>query len=441
MPSSNEAVLFFGDGHVDKEILYPEFEAILDGFMNFDAYAGREVRAAFVQINPRLKIQGIVFFLIGFDDEGRVLPTWNIPLQHLVDHATSGPDLGAGPARVACRSNCPVSWYRDHLWDPDVGEGSNTFEILRAAIERNRLGLVQRKAPEEEASAKPSPDRSADAVEIKGRYEQQLEEQQHQHELALRSQADRLKRHMEKVQEDYTAKLREQDETLEKLRRKLLQSRRKELELKELLGSSEQRFKKIQELYEDSVRRGSEEQANQLDVLRQQLDAELQQRLHEQAEELNERLSMHEVELHYRDEQLAKLRQDLSQLRRENQMLMQSEGGQILRRMTDSGITFVAYHPGIEHLVLAPSEITDYLKAPVAFVAERCGVSEDHYREWLMHYRLPVCRDTDESGECCGQPVDKVLKPQFFRPGDSDRCVEHRKARVEELAVEHTPER
>ncbi len=449
MPVNNEAVMFFEDAEVDKEILYSEFEAILDGFINFEAYAGRELRAAFVQISPQLKIQGLVFFLIGFDADGKVLPNWNIPLHHLVDHAESGPDLGAGPVRMACRSSCPVEWYREQLWNPEMKGEHATFAVLKGALERNRLGLVRQKAepapksaPEESLAPAPAPapasaaaapsavviDNSAEVLAAaQARYRKQLEALEREHELGLKTQADRLKRQLERLQADYTDRLNEQDRNYEALRAKLLKSRRKELALRELVDSHEQRFKKIQELYESSLRKGSEEHSSQLEVLRQQFESDLRQRLAAQAEELNERISMHEVELHYRDEQMGRLRQELAQLRRENQMLTQSEAGQILKRMTDSGITFVAYHPGIEHLVLAPAEITDYVKDPIAFVAERCGVAEDHYREWLMHYRLPVCRASDERGECCGQPVQKVLKPQFFRAGDSDRCDQHRR--------------
>lgn len=441
MSANNEAVMFFRDGRVDKEILYPEFESILDGFINFDVYAGREMQAAFVQLNPRLKAVGVVLFQIPFDDKGRVDEAWNIPLQHLADHAEPGPDLGAGPARVACRSMCPVEWYKQQLWDPDLQASPNTFDAIKAALERNRLGLVAEKeepvavpvaapvpAPAPAAVAQPVAVAAApEGPRFNRKYRQRLKELKAKRDLELRTQSDRLKRHLERIQAKYTEKLNEQDANIEALRQKLLRSRRKELELKELVDGHEQRFQKIQQSYEESLQQGSAEQAAQLSVLREQFEAELQQKLRQQAEDMVERLSMHEVELHYRDEQLANLREEVARLRKENQLALKSDSGQVLQRMSDAGVTFVAYHPGIEHLVLAASEIAEYLRDPIVFVANRCGVSEEHYREWLMHYRLPVCRATKANGEVCGRPVDKVLKPQFFRAGDSDHCELHRK--------------
>ena len=38
---SNEAIVFFEDGGVSKEMTYSEFEAILDGVVGMDDFAGR----------------------------------------------------------------------------------------------------------------------------------------------------------------------------------------------------------------------------------------------------------------------------------------------------------------------------------------------------------------------------------------------------------------
>ena len=160
--------------------------------------------------------------------------------------------------------------------------------------------------------------------------------------------------------------------------------------------------------------------------MREQFQVDLSDKLQAQAEELNERIAMREAELHYRDGQLSKLRDELALTKKELQSLMKNDSGQILQRMTDSGITFVAYHPGIEHLVPVPGEITAYVNDPITFVSQRCGVMVEEYREWLMHYRLPVCRHKDAEGQVCGQPIEKVMKPAFFRHGESDRCDEHR---------------
>ena len=53
---SNEAVVFFEDGAVSKEMTYSEFEAILDGVVGMDDFAGDTLKAVFVVVNGRLKV-------------------------------------------------------------------------------------------------------------------------------------------------------------------------------------------------------------------------------------------------------------------------------------------------------------------------------------------------------------------------------------------------
>jgi hypothetical protein len=71
------------------------------------------------------------------------------------------------------------------------------------------------------------------------------------------------------------------------------------------------------------------------------------------------------------------------------------------------------------------AEMNDYLENSTVFVAEKCGVSEDVYQQWLTHYRLPVCRAVNESSQYCGEEITKVLKPAEFKSGVSDRCGGH----------------
>ena len=97
MGALTEAVVFFKDDSVAKEMFFSEFEAVLDDVVGIADFAGDEVQAAFVQIEDSLKILGAVFFTISFDTRGRVTGNWNIPLRHLLDHASlvSPPTLGS----------------------------------------------------------------------------------------------------------------------------------------------------------------------------------------------------------------------------------------------------------------------------------------------------------------------------------------------------------
>src|SRR5690606_5771789 len=147
-PQMVEAVMFFSEhGGICKEMLFPEFEALLDGVVNLPDYADKQMRVVYTLINPRLMIRAAVFFLIDFDDNGQADTGWNIPLRHLAERAGRGPDLGAGPIRLACRSQCPVSWHQMHMWDPDLTPGHNDLVLLRDAAKRNNLGLLADEEP------------------------------------------------------------------------------------------------------------------------------------------------------------------------------------------------------------------------------------------------------------------------------------------------------
>ena len=151
-PQMVEAVVFFRGPGICKEMLFPEFEAVLDGVVNLQEFADQQIRAAYVLISPRLLIRAAVFFCIDFDEDGSADRGWNIPLRHLAERTGRGPDLGAGPIRLACRSQCPVSWHQMHLWDPESSAGRNHFVLIRDALRRNQLGLL---VDEEPAAVEP----------------------------------------------------------------------------------------------------------------------------------------------------------------------------------------------------------------------------------------------------------------------------------------------
>ena len=136
-----EAICFFGKKAVIKEMRYSEFEAVLDGVVGVSELANKTVNAAYLKINHSLQVHSIVTFTIEFNERGFADEDWNIPLRHLADNAGPGPDLGAGPIRLACRSQCSVSWYQRELWEPSQ-DGVNHFVLLKDAVKRNKLGLI-----------------------------------------------------------------------------------------------------------------------------------------------------------------------------------------------------------------------------------------------------------------------------------------------------------
>ncbi len=141
-PQMVEAVMFFTDQKISKQMLYPEFEAVLDGMVNMPEFTDQQMQAVYVLINPRLLVRSLVFFYIDFDEKGAADPSWNIPLRHLAERAGRGPDLGAGPIRLACRSQSSVPWHQMHLWDPDLSPKHNHILMVRDAVKSNTLGVL-----------------------------------------------------------------------------------------------------------------------------------------------------------------------------------------------------------------------------------------------------------------------------------------------------------
>mgnify|MGYP006952905825 CR=1 FL=1 len=86
-PLLTEAVMFFSERGISKEMLFPEFEALLDGLVASPEFADETVEAVFLQINARLQVRAAVFFTLDFDLDGYVNRLWNMPLRQIAERA------------------------------------------------------------------------------------------------------------------------------------------------------------------------------------------------------------------------------------------------------------------------------------------------------------------------------------------------------------------
>jgi hypothetical protein len=136
-----EAVLLFKGAEVIEQMLYPEFEGVLDHVTCLPQYADERVRGCYVRVHPNLTIGGVIFFCIDFDEHGYADRSWSLPLRRLMSVSGQGPDLGAGPIQLVCRTRCPQPELREELWDPSIQPGMNHFQILKSAIESNELNI------------------------------------------------------------------------------------------------------------------------------------------------------------------------------------------------------------------------------------------------------------------------------------------------------------
>ena len=422
---TQEAVIFFADGQIRREMLYPEFEALLDCVVPIRDFAGKTVEAAYVRLDARLAPVTVVLFLIPFDSDGFPEQHWDVPLRMLAERGVRGPDLGGGPVRLVTRSQCPIPGQEGQLWDIRFGAGGNTLAQLQERVLMNRLGLdvaEQDVAPAVPAawpgaaapaapvmapaatSAAPVGDSSETLLALMQQSSQQMAaaREQHQREsMALQQQLAVLQQHARALEDEKLA----------------------------LLARAEQQARTLEDqrtAAEGRTRQLAEQARREIDAARQTLEGERDAALAERDARMREGLARLERERETQEDQLHSLRSELTELRRDKLRLMGEGADKFFAQLKEKGVKFVAFQPGAGHLTIPMEDLNRYLEETEAFVAEKCGVSPEHYRRWLAHYNSPVCQGTAGSGAPCAKPLPKLLKPAEFVAGMHDRCDIHK---------------
>ncbi|WP_339897981.1 hypothetical protein [uncultured Gilvimarinus sp.] len=430
-----EAVIVFADGRIDRQLQYPEFEAVMDGFVPMQEFSGCRAQAVYVRINSSFRITTCVFFYVDFDPKGMIVKRWNVPFQQLAEAASRGPDLGAGPIALACYSQCPVAWQKNNLWDPIMEPGRNSFVLMKKAVASNTLGLIfPEPDPEPEESGVGGMASELAASELKAALEREyaqamrtrlahtLKEQR----LHINTVRSRMNLKLDELKRDHQERLGEYQQALEAQAQSLASAQAENAELQQQLAMQESRLNGLREYYQHKLNSAQLDEATQVRELEAEFDGRLEAALAEAREELQERLDMREVELYYRQQQEAAVREELELLRTEHESLLEQGATQILTPLQKAGINFVVFAPGVGQTTLPAAGVADYIANPDAYVAQLCGLSEPHYRLWLDHSKSPYCTATDAEGEECGVGVPRVLQPSDFHDGESNRCAEHR---------------
>lgn len=403
------AVFFMDGSDVSRQMRASEFGAFLDGYVGLSDLADSDVKAVYVVLSTELSIQSLVFFHIYFDEEGRADASWNMPVEELARKGAKGPDLGGGPVRLVCRSQCPATVNADELWDPDMTPGSNHFQSIRRAVESNALKFRKAIPPSDEdipvlsadsasASQQSAPDSGAAAD--RARLAQLIREQrlriktlQSVHRDAL-SDLQRENRHEIQALRNELADLQQRHE-----RQKLSNEQMK----KRLAERNEQYLSMQEQIANEAANKDREGAAASAEVVL-----------------LKEQLERRQRELELRDEKIVALEQENYDLRHQT-----PAENSVMDHLQKHSVFLVAYHPGVGHITLPYEDIEPYFRNPVAYAAERCGLNEPAYRQWLEHYENPVCGHQGPEGALCNEPVMRVSQPAEFRPGVDDRCEQH----------------
>jgi len=428
-----EAVIVFAEGRIDRQLQYPEFEAVMDGFVPMQDFAGCRAQAVYVRINAKLHVTTCVFFYVNFDPRGMIAKRWNVPLQQLAEAASRGPDLGAGPIALACYSQCPIEWQKNNLWDPLMEPGRNSFVLMKKAVATNVLGLMFPEVelePEPEESAGNSMASELAASELKAALEREyaqamrtrlahtLKEQR----LHINTVRSRMSLKLDELKRDHQERVGEYQQALDAQAQELASLLAENHSLQQQFTMQESKLGGLREYYEHKLSAARSDESTQVRELKLEFDA----RLNEAKEELQERLDMREMELFYRQQQEAAVREELELLRAEHEQLLEQGATQILTPLQKAGISFVVFAPGVGQTTLPAASVADYIANPEAYFAELCGLTDNHYRLWLDHSHSPYCTAMNAEGDECGVGVTRVTQPTDFHDGESNRCSEHR---------------
>lgn len=403
------AVFFMDGSDVSRQMRATEFGAFLDGYVGLSDLADSDVKAVFVLLSPALDVRSLVFFRIYFDEEGRADATWNLPIEGLATKGAKGPDLGGGPIRLVCRSQCPDSVNADELWDPDMAPGSNHFQSIRRAVNANALKFRKQTPPSDEDIPTLAADSGSQSQA--GRNDDPEAADRSRLAQLIREQRLRIKT-LQSVHRDALSDLQREN-------RHELQIQRNEL------ADLQQRYER-QKLTNEQLKKRLAERNEQYLSMQEQIASEAANKDREGAAAsaevvlLKEHLDRRQRELELRDEKIVALEQENYDLRHQT-----PTENSVMEHLQQHSVFLVAYHPGVGHITLPYDDIKPYFSNPVLYAAERCGLNEPAYRQWLEHYERPVCCHEGKKGAHCEEPVMRVSQPSEFRPGVDDRCEQH----------------
>ena len=312
-----------------------------------------------------------------------------------------------------------------HLWDPSLKPGRNELLLLRDAARRNNLGiLIEHPSPAKSETAKWV---APEEVKAMAKRLARKMDQEHRKKTAQLIRQQRLRLHsLTKQYEEQFARLRLAGEQREKHLQAQLDTLQEVLACQEELNidlrvqhhEQAEELRRAREEFASQLRSAENDGRSKAELLRGQLERDIQARLASAVAPFQARVAALQAELAGYSAREDHMQQELDRLR-------QNEG-RSLERLAAQGVMFVAYHPGTGHLTIPPADITRYQSDPKAYVADKCLVSPEHYREWLAQYQQPTCAATLPSGDRCAMPIDRVETPSRFVRGQSGCCARHR---------------
>ncbi len=481
---AQEVIFFISDTGVSKEMMFTEFEAVLDGVVGLQEFANTTSYCVFSVINPGLQPQAFVFFTIDFDENGEPPSTWNLPFQTLIQKANPV-TFGSYQAKVITQSSCSTEWHKTGLWDPS----EQVVAVICEAIQANKLCLStesmdgQARQQSIPSFATQPAAQFAASVPVHSRPSHIQSSQGHSLPELMKEVAAQLSG-VQDVDRDASRRLeKELGETIKTLTVDLhaMTQRATELEQKNL-ALMEESFKQkssfsqmradleqsldekiklsvaearqaLKTKYEKKLKTYEQEYKNRytekvsamknttsastqavqdMQNMLQDKDRMLDEKNH-RIDHLEERHAEDALKLREQAESIDKLEakmkqmsEELAMFRKEKLRLMADGADKFFEKLENSGLNFIAYHPGAGHISVSVKQVAEYIENPQIFAAEKVGLSLEAYQYWLGHYEKPCCQAPIIGGKTCGQKIQRHDNPRDFSPGISDRCEKHK---------------
>ena len=389
-----EVIFFLENQEVSATFWLSDFEQMIRQRLPLKASVTGRIRAVYAQLNEQNKASALVLFELpvkgGLADAG-----WHMPLRRLADQADNGPDLGGGRIRLACRSQCPISWHADALWEPQT---SDFFAIRKA---------LQEKRPQADVSADARPAAAFALTPPAGRITGDIG-------WAL------ARKHDDQDAEELKRVLRQE---MDAYRRQLQHLQHEMAHYKTLNSRLEHQ---LQESTQAELEAACARAESDLESMREQ-----NTRLHQRQNELSQDNQALKAQLEVLQQTLAQrpLAEELEQLKQANDDLQQRladaeahRDEHLIQVLEEQDAMLVAFHPGAGHLTIKAAQIPAYAAGPLAYAAGKCGVSETVYRQWLAHYDDPRCQR-------CATRITQVAHPKDFSQDLHAFCKLHRNIR------------
>jgi hypothetical protein len=396
--SLQEAVFILHQHDVVASYWLADFEQRVRRQSSLASIASDKLLAAYVQIGNHRCAEAIVLFEIPLQRDssevGVPVSDWYMPLRRLADSAGRGPNMGAGRIKLACQTQCSISWHADSLWEPVTSD----FMAIRKALRDNRLAAGATTAQSAEKTVDP-----VSAVErVSGTSASSLLAQKH-----TDPEVEELKRTLRNEVEAYRNQLAQLQHEIERQR-----------------GMNE----KLNRQTQASMAHGHHDDVEQLRQLHCQQVADLEQQIEQLKSELE--LALHNsttdtgvdagsapaTESGADNDQMLRLQQQVESL--EEQSI-----DRFVSRIGGLDAVLVAFHPGAGHLTITPDNMKLYADNPIAYAAQKCFVGEEAYRNWLDHYDDPRCQQ-------CQAEIPRVEQPRDFEYRLSAFCKLHKRANL-----------